>query len=426
MPCKSRKARILLKQKKAKIISYKPFAIQLLYGSRAHKQKVDVAIDVGAKHVGVAIVRDEEVLTKGEVELRSDVSSLLDTRSSLRRGKLRYRRCKFKYNTKRVYDIKKKKWVKRKLSFESPRPKGWLPPSLQSRINNTFRWIDAFTYFLPEPKVHIEVGKFDVQKMIDPTIKGVSYQHGQTYGYHEVRYFVFARDKYTCQVCKKKKDKILNTHHIIFTSHGGSNRADNLITVCTDCHTSENHKLGKILHNWMITNKKTKSFKETGFMNTLRTRIFNKYPNARITYGSETTPNRKRLRLEKTHANDAIAISGIAQISKSSENEFKIKQFRKKKRSLHEATARKRKNKNTLSERNEKNTKMVKCFHLNDFVLTPTGEKGYITGFTGKSGCYIKSISGEYITFPGKNYKQQPLNKLKRLSHNNNWQHQII
>ena len=32
MPCKPSKARKLLKQKKAKIISYKPFTIQLLYG----------------------------------------------------------------------------------------------------------------------------------------------------------------------------------------------------------------------------------------------------------------------------------------------------------------------------------------------------------------------------------------------------------
>ena len=430
MPCKSRKARLLLKQKKAKIISYKPFAIQLLYGSRGHKQKIDFAIDSGAKHVGVAIAREDEVLTKGEIEFRSDVSSLLKTRSDLRRGRrsrnLRYRRSKFKYKTSRVYSTKKKKWVKRKLSFESSRPKGWLPPSIQSRVNNTFRWIDKFAYYLPEPKVHIEVGKFDVQKMIDPTIKGISYQRGQTYGYHEVRYFVFARDKYTCQVCKKKKDKILNTHHITFTSEGGSNRADNLITVCTGCHSSENHKKGKILHDWMIQNKKTKSFKETPFMNTLRIQIFDKYPNARITYGSETTPNRKRLGLDKTHANDAIAISGIARISKLPDSEFKIKQFRKKKRSLHEATARKRKNKNTLSERNEKNTKMVKGFYLNDLVLTPSGEKGYITGFTGETGCYIKSISGEYISLPGKTYKQQPLSKLKKLNHNNNWQHQII
>lgn len=44
MPCKPSKARKLLKQKKAKIISYKPFTIQLLYGSSGYKQQ-EIKID---------------------------------------------------------------------------------------------------------------------------------------------------------------------------------------------------------------------------------------------------------------------------------------------------------------------------------------------------------------------------------------------
>ena len=35
------------------------------------------------------------------------------------------------------------------------------------------------------------------------------------------------------------------------------------------------------------------------------------YPNAEITYGSETSHRRKELGLEKTHYNDAIAITGV-------------------------------------------------------------------------------------------------------------------
>lgn len=137
------------------------------------------------------------------------------------------------------------------------------------------------------------------------------------------------------------KDKIFNTHHIVYRSHGGTNRASNLITVCTDCHTHENHEEGMILWKWMQEGKKVKSYKEGPFMNILRRYIFTKYPSARITYGSQTTPARKELGLEKSHANDAIAISGIKAIQTISSNSFKLKQFRKKKRSLHEATARK-------------------------------------------------------------------------------------
>lgn len=410
MPCKSRKARLLLKQQKAKIIKYQPFTIQLLYGSSGYKQKVDVGIDLGAKHIGVAITSQDKVLSKGQIELRQDVKSNLETRKIYRRSrrnrKTRYRKPRF-------------------LNRVSTKKEGWLPPSIQSRIDNSFYWIDTFMELLPHPILHIEVGKFDVHKMINPAIQGVDYQHGQTYGYHDVRYFVLARDKYTCQVCKKK-GKILNTHHILYRSKGGSDRADNLITVCTDCHTTENHQKGKILWQWMMEKKKTPSYKEGPFMNSFRKRVFSTYPEAHITYGSITTPHRKELGLEKTHYNDAIAITGITKIKKNANPLFLIKQFRKKKRSLHEATARKgRKTKNTTSQRNAKNTKQMKGFYLNDQVLL-FGKIGFITGFTGTSGAYVKTIDGEYITKPGKKYKQVNLSELKCICHNNNWQYQII
>lgn len=132
-------------------------------------------MDLGAKHIGIAIMSEDKVLGKGEIHLRDDVKSLLETRKTYRRNrrhrKMRYRRSKFKSQMKRVYVAKKKKWVKITLSFQSPRPEGWLPPSIQSRIDNTFRWIDGFCSLLPNPNLHIEVGKFDIQKMMNPTIQ---------------------------------------------------------------------------------------------------------------------------------------------------------------------------------------------------------------------------------------------------------------
>ncbi len=84
---------------------------------------------------------------------------------------------------------------------------GWLPPSIRSRIENTFRWIDRFMRFLPHALLSLEVGKFDVQKMMNPAIEGVQYQQGPMAEYYDVRYFVFARDQYTCQVCHQKHGK---------------------------------------------------------------------------------------------------------------------------------------------------------------------------------------------------------------------------
>ena len=405
MPCKPSKARKLLRDRKAKIIKHNPFTIQLLYGSSGYKQPINLGIDLGAKHIGVAITSKNNVLAKGEIELRQDVKSLLETRkiyrSSRRNRKTRYRPARF-------------------LNRVSSKKNGWLPPSILSRIDNTFMWIDKFTNLLPNPKVSIEVGKFDVAKMVNPKIEGVVYQKGQTCGYHDTRYFVFARDNYTCQVCKKK-DKILQTHHIKYVSKGGSNRADNLITVCTDCHTSKNHKEGGVLYDWMVKNKKVKTYKEATFMNTIRQRVFQKYTNANIVYGSWTTPRRKELGLEKTHYNDAIAISGIESIRHNVDETFKIKQFRKKKRSLHEATARKgRKTPNKTQKRNSKNTKYQNGFHLNDKVRL-FGKVGFISGFT-NGGCYVKDIENSYITIPDKTYKQVSFKHLEFICHNNNWQ----
>ncbi|EIJ80244.1 paclitaxel/taxanoid biosynthesis susceptibility protein ts1 [Bacillus methanolicus PB1] len=406
MPCKPRKARLLLKAKKAVIVSYKPFTIKLLYGSSGYKQAVNVGVDLGTKHTGIAITSQNNVLTKGEIELRQDVKSLLNTRRIYRRSR---RNRKTRYRKPRFQNRK--------------RPEGWLPPSIRSRVDNTFFWIDKFCSLVPNPNLTIEVGKFDPHKMINLDIQGVDYQKGQTYGYYDVRYFVFARDQYTCQVCKKK-NKILKTHHIVYRSYGGTDRADNFITVCTDCHTHENHQKGAIFWKWMNEGKKLLRYKEGTFMNIFRKRVFTKYPQAEITYGSITTPRRKELGLEKSHANDAIAISGIELIHHNEESIFKIKQFRKKKRSLHEATARKgRTTKNVTCKRNLKNVKQLKGFYLNDKVRV-YGQVGFITGFTGTSMAYVKDIHNQYIKKSNKIYKQVNLKDLTLISHNNNWQYE--
>lgn len=405
MPCSPRKARLLLKQKKAKIVGYKPFTIQLTYATGEAKQEVVVGVDEGARHIGIAIVSQGKVFAKGEVELRQDVHSLLMTRAQYRRSR-RFRKTRYR----------KARFLNRR------KPEGWLPPSIQAKLDANFAWIDKLSSLVPNPKLRIEVGKFDIAKMITPEIQGVDYQYGQTYGYYDVRYFVFARDEYTCQVCHRKK-QVLHTHHIVYRSEGGTNRADNLITVCADCHTSENHKPGGILWKWMREHKKAKQYKEPPFMNTLRIRTFKKYPDAEITYGSETSPKRKELRLEKTHYNDAVAITGIENIKENSTAVFFVKQFRKKKRSLHEATPRKgRKVPNTTQKRNSKNTKVLRGWYLNDEVCC-FGKRGWIAGFTGTSSAYIVDGDGQYIHMPSKKYKQVTLSNATKICHNNTWQY---
>ena len=98
MPCKPRKARILLKENKAKVVNQTPFTIQLLYGSSGYKQSVNLGVDAGSKHIGLSATTKKQEVFKATVELRQDIPKLLETKRILRRGrrnKLRYRPPRF-------------------------------------------------------------------------------------------------------------------------------------------------------------------------------------------------------------------------------------------------------------------------------------------------------------------------------------------
>ena len=103
-------------------------------------------------------------------------------------------------------------------------------------------------------------------------------------------------------------------------------------------------------------------------MNILRRRMWKAFPEAAFTYGNITAADRKGLLIEKSHANDAVAIAahGMELIRNSTETTF-YKQLRKQKRSLHEATPRKgRREPNRTAKRNRKN----------NIPDSPTGVRG--------------------------------------------------
>jgi hypothetical protein len=399
MPCSNKKARQLLKEKKAEIVLYNPFTIRLLYATGETNQEVNIGVDTGAKYIGIAITSQDKVLVKGEIELRQDVKENLSSRSILRKSR---RSKKTRYRQAR--------WNNRK------RKDNWLPPSVQSKVDNQINWINKFILLLPNSNLIIEVGKFDTAKMINPDIEGKEYQQGSLYEYENVKSYIIARENNKCQICGKDyDDNGWHLHHIKQRKDGGTDRVDNLALVHEQCH--KDFHLGKFPK---FKFKKPKEYKETTFMNILRQQIF-KRVNCKITYGSYTKVDRNNLNLDKTHYNDAIAISGIKNIKETTSDIFLIKQFRKKKRSLHEATARKgRKEPNVKSIRNSKNTKYSGGFYLNDKVKV-FGKIGWISGFC-SGGCYVKDIDDNYITIPNKNYKQVGFKKLVLMCHNNNWQ----
>ena len=287
------KVRILLKNKKAKVIKRCPFTIQLAYDSTNYTQDITLGVDSGSKHIGLSATTRNKVLFESDVELRNDIVNLLSTRRQNRRTrrnrKTRYRKPRFNNRM---------------------RKEGWLAPSVQNKVDSHLTVIRKVHEILPITKIIVEVASFDIQKIKNPTISGTEYQQGEQLNFWNVREYVLFRDCHTCQCCKgKSKDKILNVHHIESRKTGGD-ASNNLITLCETCHTGYHKgivKLPKTIHRGM-------SFKEATFMGIMRWAFYNKlkeiYPNVNLTYGYITKNTRIRNSLPKEHYIDARCISG--------------------------------------------------------------------------------------------------------------------
>jgi RRXRR protein len=176
MPCQPRKARLLLKEGKAKVVRMVPFTLQLLYGSSGYKQEVALGIDAGSEHIGVSATTEQRVLFEAEVQPRTDVQELLATRRAYRRArrsrKTRYRQCRFLNRKKRA---------------------GSLAPSVQHKVEAHLKTIRFVHKMLPVSRTTIEVAQFDLQKMRNPQIEGKDYQQGPQLGFWNVREYVLAR-----------------------------------------------------------------------------------------------------------------------------------------------------------------------------------------------------------------------------------------
>ncbi len=317
MPCHPAKARILLKQGKAKVVQRTPFTIQLLYGSSGYKQPITLGVDSGYKHIGLSAVSGKRELYASEIELRDDISKLLTERREYRRNR-RYRKTRYR----------KPRFLNRR------RPEGWLAPSIQHKLDSHIKAVSQVAKILPISKVVVEVASFDIQKIKNPDISGEDYQNGEQKGFWNVREYVLFRDDHTCQICKgKSKDTVLEVHHITPRSKGGTDRPDNLITLCHTCH-EKLHK-GEIK---AVLKPKNNGFKPESFMSTIRWKVVDRLRelgySVSHTYGYLTKNKRTGLDLPKTHINDAFVIAGGTNQERL-DKYFFIKQVRKCNRKLY-------------------------------------------------------------------------------------------
>lgn len=380
MPCQPRKARLLLKEGRAKIVMMVPFTLQLLHGSSGYKQEVSLGVDAGTQHIGVSATTENAVLFEAEVKPRTDIQELLAIRSQFRRAR---RQRKTRYRKARFLNRKK--------------PEGWLAPSVQHKVEVHLKTITMVHKILPVSKTAIEVAQFDLQKINNPEIEGSEYQEGPQLGFWNVREYVFFRDAHQCQWCKgTSKDPILNVHHIESRKTGGDS-PDNLITLCETCHdlihrTHQEHKL----------QRRSQSVRDATQMSIIRWHIYEQaqtiFPNVHLTYGYITKHARISHNLEKSHLMDARCISGRP-LASSEGTCYLIKHVRRNNRQLHKATIRK-------GGKRQRNTapKYVYGFRLFDCVKYQS-KMCFVFGRRSSGYFDLRTLDGTQI-HASANYKQ--------------------
>jgi hypothetical protein len=246
--------------------------------------------------------------------------------------------------------------------------------------------------------------------MDDPSITGKGYQQGELLYQKNFKSACKTRDGFKCRVCGTSDE--LQVHHIKAKSKGGTDRLSNLMTLCKTHHW-EHHNNGLKLPKQKSGFYKFASHVQQGKYY-LQHQLSQIAP-IETTFGYITAYHRRKYDIAKSHCNDAVVIAQVGVQPELHYIQSNCIQLRK--RSLHEATARKRrKQPNITQKRNFKNVFKVKDFRKWDTVKL-LGQIGFISGFTGSSA-YVKDIHGEYIKRPNKSYKQVSLSKMQRICSN--------
>lgn len=309
MPCTEKRARLLLERGRARVHKRQPFVIRLVDRKEADSafQALILKIDPGSKETGFALVRQNgkviTILSLLELIHRGlQIKKALQQRSGCRRRRrsknLRYREPRFDNRT---------------------RKDGWLPPSLQHRVDTTLNWVNRIQRWAPLTGLAVERVKFDMQKMQNPEISGVEYQQGELQGY-KVREYLLEKWGRKCMYCQAEGVP-LQVEHIVPRSNGGSNRVSNLGLACGPCNTRKGSQpIGTFLKKKPDLLKKIKSqarasLRDAAAVNATRNALLVKLLETGLAVetgtGAQTKFNRMRLEIPKSHALDAACVGDI-------------------------------------------------------------------------------------------------------------------
>jgi 5-methylcytosine-specific restriction endonuclease McrA len=308
MPCTPKKARLLLSRGRAVVHRRYPLVIRLKDRRLEESvvQPVVLKIDPGSKTSGMAVAR-VEASPQGEVhhavhlaEVRhrgQQVHAALGARARARRRRrsahLRYRPRRFAHRT---------------------RPKGWLPPSLRSRIGNVLIWAHRYGRWAPITRLEVERVTFDLHLMQNPEIAGIEYQRGELAGW-ELRAYLLEKFQHQCAYCHTG-DVPFEIDHQVPRSRGGSNRASNLVLSCHDCNVAKGSRTAAEFGHPEVGAQAKIPLKDAAAVNTTRFALVRALGALSLPIGTwsggRTRWNRDRFGLPKTHALDALCVGELA------------------------------------------------------------------------------------------------------------------
>lgn len=268
-----------------------------MYSSTYYTQNLTLGVDTGSGTIGNAVAKDNgDIVYMSKVIVRNDITDKMTQRAKYRRNR-RNRKTRYR----------KPRFLNRGNSIKTNR----FSPTMVSKFHNHIKEIEYIKSILPITTLVLETGQFDTHLMKNPSlanekIRHWGYQKGTNYGFENTKAMVLNRDGYKCQYCKgKHKDSKLEVHHIIFRSKGGSDEAENLITLCHTCHKALHD--GEIKPNFK--GKKKGQLKYATQMNSIRCQLLKHYQDAIETFGMVTKANRLSLGIEKDHHLDACVIA---------------------------------------------------------------------------------------------------------------------
>jgi len=293
-PCHSAVARKLLKTGKAVIHKKYPFTIRLKELKASENKAVfRLKIDYGSRYTGLAILNGSKVIWLAQILHKINIKSNMDSRRSLRRSrrnrKTRYRKARF---------------------LNRKRKEGWIPPSLQSRVDNIKNWVNKLQKLCPITNISYENVKFDTQLMQNPEISGVEYQQGELQGY-EVREYLLEKWGRKCAYCGAENVP-LEIEHIIPRARKGTDRVSNLTLACRTCNEAKGTKTAEEFGYPEIQKQARIPLRDATLVTATRWKVYNTLTEKGLEVecgtGARTKMNRIRLNLPKDHHFDAICV----------------------------------------------------------------------------------------------------------------------